>query len=143
MSNIKQVIVMRTDLNMRKGKMIAQGSHASMIFLTEEIRRVMAVNDSVHCTDPDCCGDSLIDLDFSEAEREWINGSFTKICVGVNSEDELLEIEARAKFAGLLVHIVTDKGLTEFHGTPTKTCLAIGPAVSEDIDKITGHLKLL
>ena len=30
----KQVIVMRTDLNMRKGKMIAQGSHASLAFLT-------------------------------------------------------------------------------------------------------------
>lgn len=143
MSKIKQVIVIRRDLNMRLGKSCAQAAHASMIFLTKEIKRNLAANDTVFCTDPDCCGDSLQELDFSEAEREWINGSFTKICVGVGSEEELLEIEARAKFAGLIVHMVTDKGLTEFHNVPTKTCLAIGPAASEDIDRITGHLKLL
>lgn len=140
---IKQVIVIRKDLNMRLGKSCAQAAHASMMFLTEEVRKNLAANDSVHCTDPDCCGDYLHELDFSEEEREWINGSFTKICVGVGSEEELLEIEARAKFAGLIVHVVTDKGLTEFHNTPTKTCLAIGPANAEDIDKITGHLRLL
>lgn len=36
MGKTKQVIVMRTDLNMRKGKMIAQGSHASIAFLTRK-----------------------------------------------------------------------------------------------------------
>jgi len=39
--------------------------------------------------------------------------------------------------------VIVDSGLTEFHGVKTKTCLAIGPNKKEDIDKITGSLKLL
>ena len=36
----KQVIVMRKDLGMRKGKMIAQGAHASLKVLTDRRRSV-------------------------------------------------------------------------------------------------------
>jgi PTH2 family peptidyl-tRNA hydrolase len=53
-----------------------------------------------------------------------------------------MEIYNKAKEAGLEVHIITDSGRTEFK-EPTKTCLAIGPDLSEKIDTITGHLKLL
>ena len=72
-----------------------------------------------------------------------MESSFTKITVSVDSEDELIDIYNKAKDAGLTVHLITDSGLTEFHGIPTKTCLAIGPNFSEKIDPITGHLKLL
>jgi PTH2 family peptidyl-tRNA hydrolase len=130
MANTKQVIVMRTDLNMRKGKMIAQGSHASMAFLTRN-----GMIDS----------DKFLNIQMTNLKeaQEWMQNSFTKICVGVSSEAELDEIFKKAEDAGLTVHMVVDNGVTEFNGVKTKTCLAIGPHYSDKIDKITGHLKLL
>jgi PTH2 family peptidyl-tRNA hydrolase len=73
---------------------------------------------------------------------DWINGEFTKIVLQANSEEELMTMHDTALFAGLPVALIVDNGHTEFHGVKTKTCIAIGPAKSEDIDKITGHLKL-
>ena len=131
----KQVIVMRTDLNMRKGKMVAQGAHASMkaildfaTLVEEEALIKIPIN---HC------------FPKTKAIREWLSGKFAKICVGIGSEEELLELFEKAKEADLLCSLITDSGLTEFNGVPTNTCIAIGPAKSEEINKITGHLKLL
>ncbi len=137
--NTKQVIVMRKDLGMRKGKMIAQGAHASLgalllLFNKEQIKEdnsdIKSYRYSVSFNEK-----SVLD--------DWLNGKFTKICVGVNSEEELLDIYKKAKNAFLPVKLITDSGLTEFHGEPTNTCLCIGPYISEEIDKITGHLTLL
>jgi len=144
MSNkIKQVIVMRHDLGMRKGKQIAQGSHASMSFLT---RRIQQNVDGVRMPDQfskygefDVYGY----FGLTTAMKEWLQSSFAKVTVRVNSEEELLEIYNKAKEAGLEVHLITDSGKTEFHGVPTNTCLAIGPDLSEKIDPITGGLQLL
>ena len=124
---IKQVIVIRKDLNMRKGKMIAQGAHASLkVFLD---RKQMVGRDCV--------------ISLTDQMHEWINGIFTKICVSVDSEVELLDIYNRAKEDNLPVALIQDCGLTEFGNVPTYTCLAIGPDEIEKIDKITGGLKLL
>jgi peptidyl-tRNA hydrolase len=71
------------------------------------------------------------------------NDKFTKICLGVSSLEELLEIEAKAKESGLVVKVIEDSGLTEFSGIPTITCLAIGPDYSSKIDPITRDLKPL
>ena len=49
----------------------------------------------------------------------------------------------KVKNAGLLCSLIQDAGLTEFDGVPTYTCCAIGPNWDEDVNKITGHLKLL
>lgn len=65
------------------------------------------------------------------------------MCVYVNSEAELLEIVQAANDAGLYNALITDSGLTEFGGVPTKTCIAIGPAYSDRIDPVTRHLPLL
>ena len=119
----KQVIVMRRDLGMRRGKDIAQGAHASMIRLTLRIRQP---------------GSS-----FTEAERRWLDGAFTKVCVRVDSEDELIAVVQKAQDAGVLVQLCVDAGRTEFHGVPTPICCAVGPDFPERIDPITGHLKLL
>ena len=143
MSDIKQVIVMRTDLNMRKGKMIAQGSHAAMMFLTKRLQDLDGDRNVV---------DRSFGLSLTPAnarrllrfqEVSWVKGNFKKITVGVKSEAHLLEILEAARTAGLEVHLVTDNGLTEFKGVPTKTCLAIGPAEAVNIDPITGNLPLL
>lgn len=113
----KQVIVMRTDLNMRKGKMIAQGAHAA----------VMATFNAGQLDD---------------RVLRWLMYGMKKITVQVGSEAELMEIADKALAAGLHCELVRDAGLTEFK-EPTYTCCAIGPNKSEDIDKITGELKLL
>lgn len=128
---IKQVIVIRKDLKMRRGKEIAQGAHASMMFLSklvqEHLRKSILVPSEI-------C--------LSDAQAEWINGRFTKICLQVPDEVALLAIAEEAKKAGLDCHVVTDAGLTEFDGVPTNTCLAIGPDEAEKIDAVTGKLSL-
>jgi PTH2 family peptidyl-tRNA hydrolase len=127
--DIKQVIVMRKDLKCRRGKEIAQGSHASLAFLT----RFSQID-----------GDTLsVKLKNTEEVQQWLQEGFTKICVSVDSESELDSIYQLAIDAGLNVHMIIDSGLTEFHGVKTKTCLAIGPNKKVDIDKITSGLKLL
>ena len=135
MYNYKQVIVMRTDLNMRKGKMIAQGAHASM----KALLGFSSTNES---------GSYILIPISSYNEKtiaicKWLSGNYAKICVGIGNEKDLLELFDQAKNADLLCALITDSGLTEFHGVPTNTCIAIGPAKSEEIDQITGHLKLL
>lgn len=130
----KQVIVMRKDLNMRKGKMIAQGSHAS----------VGVVLGILHPdTNPIEWDRGKMTTEQGRAITSWLEGQFSKICVYVESEDQLMEIYKKAILANLPVKLITDSGKTEFHGNPTRTCLAIGPAWSKDIDAITGNLKLL
>jgi PTH2 family peptidyl-tRNA hydrolase len=125
----KQVIVMRKDLGMRKGKMIAQGAHASLKVLVD---RVFAP-----------VGDVLA-IPLDEPTREWlVSGRFTKVCVSVDSEAALDDIVARAGAAGVACALIVDSGRTEFHGVPTKTCCAVGPAWADDVDAITGSLPLL
>lgn len=132
-TNSKMVIVMRADLNMRKGKMIAQGSHAVLGVILDMMKKE-ETNNTINL--------KLVVNKYSDLDN-WINGIFTKVTVKVNSDEELLEIYNKALESNLPVKLITDNGLTEFHGVKTNTCIAIGPANSEVIDKITGHLKLL
>lgn len=132
--NVKQVIVIRKDLGMRRGKEIAQGAHASIAWLT---RRVMTG------AQPALAGRIQVHaVVLSAAEREWTEGNFRKICCVVNSEDELLLIAKKAREAGVICEVIEDSGLTEFGGVPTITALAVGPDTDEKIDPITGDLKL-
>lgn len=140
MSDTKQVIVMRRDLNMRKGKMIAQGAHASMAFITTQFQDASPISTTHHRSIPQ---GSVMGCFLRPVEIDWLANSFTKITVSVNSEDELLAIHAAAEDAGLRSHLITDNGLTEFGGVPTRTCLAIGPDRSDKIDRVTGDLRLL
>lgn len=124
---------MRKDLGMRKGKMIAQGSHASLGSLLKMARREESGSGvKIEFNFP---ADSVLD--------KWLNGVFTKVCVYVESEQDLEEIKAKCEAAGIPNSLILDAGLTEFHGVPTKTCLGIGPWWSSEIDKITGSLPLL
>lgn len=124
--NVKQVIVIRKDLRnkegqkVRSGKIIAQACHASIAFLTNKLRKNESLN---------------------EIEKAWVEMSFTKVCLGVDSEHELLEIHRKCLEMGVVSNLILDAGRTEF-GEPTHTCLGIGPEISEKIDGITGQLKL-
>ena len=138
MSEVKQVIVFRHDLlkTLRKGKIAAQVAHASLGSLLTLFNKSDHGNDYGHKFEwwVDFRSDSYLD--------KWLNGLFTKICVYVEDEAELLEVYEKAKAAGLPCKLITDAGNTEFHGVPTNTCVGIGPYWSEDIDKITGDLNL-
>ena len=119
----KQVIVMRAALGMRRGKEIAQGAHAAMMWLADRIRQPS--------------------YSFMDAERRWLPGAFTTVCVRVEPEAELLRVVRAAGESGVMAHLCVDAGRTEFHGAPTPTCCAVGPDLPDRIDPITGHLKLL
>lgn len=135
--NVKQVIVMRRDLKMRRGKEIAQGAHAACAFLSRSLRFAEIYDRSLGRKRYSAEIENL-----SPAAFAWLTGAFTKITVYVNSEAELMEVHDKALAAGLTVSLITDAGKTEFNGVPTRTCLAIGPDLAEDIDKVTGELKL-
>jgi len=146
---IKQVLVVRKDLKMRKGKIAAQCSHASMKVFFDRMTRGMSYPPCTNLINKDVITTYSFSVSnnqgyyFGGEVKDWIENEFTKICVCVNSEEELMDVYKKACVADLPVALITDLGKTEFHGVPTKTCLAIGPAKSEEIDKITGKLKLL
>jgi len=129
----KQVIVVRKDLNMRKGKIAAQVAHASIKVFFD---RMTAVSETEE-------GHQIYHGIYTPEMIEWKNGIFTKIVVSVDSEEELLEIYSKAKSDNVPCSLIQDNGLTEFHNVPTYTCVAIGPAYEDVVSKYTGHLKLL
>ena len=112
---MKQVIVVRTDLKMGKGKLAAQVAHASVA--------------------------AFLKAGFF-AKRKWLRQGMKKIVLKVSSEKELLEIYRKAKKLKLPCELIRDAGLTQVE-PGTITALGIGPAEDEKIDKITGNLKLL
>lgn len=114
----KQVILARRDLQMSPGKLAAQAAHASL----------GAVLPDLHNTQ-------------GSITNEWTNSGQTKVVLGVNSQEELLVLYERAVKEGFLAYLVLDQGRTEFSG-PTYTCVGIGPEPSEEVDKLTGHLRL-
>ena len=133
MSSPKQVIVMRTDLNMRKGKMAAQASHASMAVIL----------DMMDCEYTELYERRHLTIPVGSALDAWLNGPFKKICVGIDSEQALNDLYDKVKAAGLPAAKIVDSGLTEFGGEKTLTCIAIGPDYPEKIDSFTKELKLL
>ena len=128
--HVKQVIVMRKDLKMRRGKECSQAAHASLGAVLQMMERNYSGSERILRLEP------------NEPITKWLNDSFTKICVSVDSEEELIDIYNQANSARLNTVMIEDNGLTEFHGVKTKTCICIGPDWSDEIDKITKHLKL-
>ncbi len=116
MPEMKQIIVLRRDLGMRRGKEISQGAHASMKVVLENLEH------------PDV--------------KAWLAGPFAKIVVVCDSEQDLLDLVAAANASGIITSLIQDAGRTEFKGVPTLTAAALGPAEADRLNPITGHLKL-
>ncbi len=116
--DLKQVIIVRKDLKMGTGKLAAQVAHASI--LSCEKARIKNI--------------------------DWFNGWFNfgqpKIILKVNSLKELEEINEKGHLHNLPTAIVRDAGLTQLE-PGTATCVGIGPAPTQIINKITNELKLL
>jgi PTH2 family peptidyl-tRNA hydrolase len=122
----KQIIILRKDLNMRKGKLVAQGAHASMGAILALMKRE---------------GNTLT-LEMDERTEPWLTGRFKKICVYVNTEQELLDLHKQALDAGMVCSLIQDAGLTEFGGVKTYTAVGIGPDREDKVDVLTKHLPL-
>lgn len=134
MSDVKQVIIIRRDLNMRTGKIAAQVAHASMKILLDRMSDDKSLLNHTRRS---------VLLRKGSPLSQWLDGQFTKIVLYVNSAEELLTLKDNAESIKLYTALITDAGKTEFHNEPTITALAIGPDYSEKIDKVTGELPLL
>lgn len=136
-NKVKQILIIRRDLRnisgqkVRTGKLITQACHASIAFLTDRMRKNISTSEALWW------------VNMSQAEKEWVNGTFFKICLGVDSEKELIDIFENARNMGLVANLITDSGQTEFGGVPTNTCLSLGPDYESKLDPLTKHLKLL
>lgn len=117
---------------MRKGKIASQVAHASMgVLLQNSITRGEE-------------GSLELVAEIDSNMRDWLDGAFTKIVVYVKTDQEWYELlEKLSNQDTLPYYVITDNGTTEFKGVKTQTCVAIGPAKSEDIDVITGGYQLL
>ncbi len=111
---MKQVIVVRTDLKMGKGKIAAQCAHASI--------------------------EAMLKSDKGDV-AEWRASGMKKIVLKISSKKELLELfeKMKKKFPTALIK---DAGLTQIESGEA-TCIGIGPAEEKEIDEFVGHLKLL
>jgi peptidyl-tRNA hydrolase, PTH2 family len=125
----KQVIVVRKDLNMRKGKIASQVAHASTQSITKYLRDI---NEG-----------SILLIPKEHPMWYWTKESYTKIVVSCKDEKELLEIMEKAKEVKVDTTLITDLGFTEFHGIPTNTCLAVGPDTVEKVDLLVKNYPLL
>ncbi len=114
-SDYKQVILVREDLKLPKGKLAVQVAHASV--------------EAVHRSD-------------KTTIKEWRSEGMKKVVLKINDLGELHKYEQMAKDAGLITAVITDAGLTTV-APGTTTCLAIGPNLEIEIDKITGQLKIM
>ena len=109
---------MRSDLRMGRGKLAAQAAHASLSAAEEAMSR---------------------------SERwynEWKEEGQAKIVLKVGSEAELKELLRKARAMHLPAALIQDRGLTQLE-PGTTTCLALGPAPDDLLDRLTGNLKLL
>lgn len=114
----KQVIVVRKDLRMGTGKIASQVGHAAVLGV-EESRK-----------------SNKLWL------KNWFEEGQPKIVVKVNDLEELLEVLKDAEDLRVPVIVVQDRGLTQIP-SGTLTCICLGPAPSDIIDKVTSELKLL
>lgn len=148
----KQMIVMRRDLKMRKGKIAAQAGHACveavLMALVREGRlgQVRVTDDGgwVYLDESAgvAGGAALGAPDGPTALSDWFDAGVAKVCVYVDSEEELLDIHRRAREMGFVSALIRDAGITEFHGEATYTCLALEPLYADQVDPLTGGLPL-
>ncbi len=114
----KQVIVVRTDLDMSLGKISAQACHASL-----------GASEEARSRNP-------------KIWREWLSAGGRKIVLRVESKEELIDLSKRARSSGIPRYLVKDRGLTEIP-PGSYTAIGIGPDNSSKIDKLTGNIPLL
>lgn len=133
----KQSIIVRSDLNMPKGKMASQVAHASM-------GAILTFAKHIKCE----CGEDRnksifhYELDVPLPVYKWLSGDFAKIVLKCHSLDDLIRLAGTAKVMKIPYKLIKDNATTVFE-EPTVTCVAIGPWDAEVIDAMTKEFKLL
>ena len=125
MTLVRQIIIMRTDLDMPIGKMIAQGAHASEGAYLNQTKNVQ-----------------IMPVELWENIQSWNKSGKTKIVVCIDSLDKLLNLVEKASELGINYYVVTDNAKT-FFTEPTITCACLGVDSKENLDKVTKRLRLL
>ena len=120
----KQILIFREDLltsiAVPRGKIASQIAHASMQFFF-----------------------FFSNVFLKEDVQNWIKTGMTKIVCVCNDLKHLEKLDNEAYALNLRSYYVIDEGRTVFNHELTKTALAIGPNLNENVDKITRSLKLL
>jgi peptidyl-tRNA hydrolase, PTH2 family len=112
---MKQVIVVNNELKLPKGKLAAQVAHAAVAAF----------------------------LEASPADQQaWLEEGMPKVVLKVETAAELLQLEAAAENSAIPACLIEDAGRTVIP-EGTITCLGLGPAEDENLDQLTGDLKLL
>ncbi len=115
MNKYKQVIVVNEALKLPRGKLAAQVAHASVATLL--------VADRNHI-------------------QAWLDDGMPKVVLAGNTEADVVSCYEKAVAAKIATQLIRDAGRTVV-AAGTITCVAIGPAPYDEIDRITAELKLL
>jgi len=115
--NSKMVLIVRTDLGMTKGKAAAQCAHAALGCYKKAVKSNAA------------------------ALEAWEKTGQAKICLKIDNAEAMMDLATKARENGIAWSVVRDAGRTQVEAG-SLTVLGIGPADVNDIDQITGHLKL-
>ncbi len=112
---MKQVIVVRVDIKMSKGKLAAQSCHASVSAVLKSNPRTV---------------------------KKWELEGQKKIILKAKSLEHLIGLEKTCRKLGITSSVISDAGRTELD-PGTITALGIGPDDEKKIDKVTGSLPLM
>ncbi len=112
---MKQIIVVNESLKLPRGKLAAQVAHAAVAAFLEAS---------------------------DEAKRLWLAEGMPEVVLKCESADEIMRFEEAAKKRGIPAYLVNDAGRTVVPAG-TITCLGLGPASDNELDELTGELKLV
>lgn len=124
----KQAIAVRGDLEMSEGKLAAQVAHASVGAFRQNIN-------------PEIFAGSDLFIRGFNLNEGWFDEGFRKIVLKVPGITDILKAEAKCIEHRVPYFVVYDFGLTEL-AEDTMTCIGIGPDLNENVDKVTGRMKL-
>lgn len=136
MENIKQLIIVRKDLEMPVGKLAAQVSHASLLSFLNSLDKTNEKNERIENNQ------EIFILNKDNYSYDWLHGSFAKVTLGVKNENQLLKYKKIAEENDIPFALITDEGRTCFDGEPTITCLGVGPYENDTLDKFFKKLRL-
>lgn len=116
----KMVLVVRSDITMRKGKIAAQCAHAAV----------------------ECCRQISANEEYQQIYASWLLQGQPKIVLQISDKEKLMSLASDARKAGLIISIIKDAGKTQLKPGATST-LGIGPGPKQLIDDLTSQLRLL
>jgi peptidyl-tRNA hydrolase len=126
-SDIKQVILLRRDIRLRRAEAAALAAKASMSFISEG-------NESDRS--------DVVQIELSGIEAEWLLGNSTRIVLGVSSEDAIRKLLLKAEIQGISTYEILGSSRGKIDEGMQLIAASLGPDEGDKLDAITGNLKL-